>query len=77
MNAKQYNINLVQEREVHYLRTDKPLEQEYLTYPWRVQKSTGKTLDEPEDGNDHCMDALAYAVRDMERKPVEYGAVRF
>ncbi len=44
---------------------------------WRVQKSTGKTLDEPEDGNDHCMDALAYAVRDMERKQVEYGAVRF
>lgn len=77
VNGKKYNINLVQEREVHYLRTDKPLEQEYLTYPWRVQKSTGKTLDEPEDGNDHCMDALAYAVRDMERKQVEYGAVRF
>lgn len=53
------------------------LEQEYLTYLWRMQKSTGKNLDEPEDSNVHCIDALAYAVRDMERRQVEYGAVRF
>ncbi len=53
------------------------LEQEYLTYLWRMQKSTGKTLDGPEDSNVHCIDALVYAVRDMERKQVEYGAVRF
>lgn len=76
MNGKRYNIELVQRRKVHYLRSDKELEREYLTYAWRKKKSTGEILGEPEDGNDHCMDAIAYAVRDLERKQVEYGAVR-
>lgn len=76
MNGKRYNIELVQRRRIHYLRTDKELEREYLTYAWRKKKSTGEILDEPEDGNDHCMDAIAYAIRDLERKPVEYGGVR-
>lgn len=76
MNGKRYNIELVQRRKVHYLSTDKDLEREYLTYAWRKKKSTGETLDEPEDSNDHCMDAIAYAVRDLARKPIEYGGVR-
>lgn len=76
MNGKRYNIELVQRRKIHYLRTDKELEREYLTYAWRKKKSTGEILDEPEDGNDHCMDAIAYAIRDLERKPIEYGSVR-
>lgn len=76
MNGKRYNIELVQRRKVHYLRTDKELEREYLTYAWRKKKSTGEIMDEPEDGNDHCMDAIAYAVRDLERKPVAYGMAR-
>lgn len=76
MNGKRYNIELVKRRKIHYLRSDKELEQEYLTYAWRKKKSTGETLDEPEDGNDHCMDAIAYAIRDLERKQVIYGGVR-
>lgn len=75
MNGKLYNIELVKRRKVFYVQ-NKDLEREYLTYAWRKKKSTGEQLDEPEDGNDHAMDALAYAVRDMERKPVEYGGVR-
>lgn len=75
MNGKRYNIELVQRRKVHYLREDKDLEREYLAYAWR-KKRTGEILDEPQDGNDHIMDAIAYAIRDLERKPVEYGAVR-
>lgn len=74
MNGKRYNIELVQRRKIHYLRSDKELEREYLTYAWR-KKKTGEILDEPEDGNDHCMDAIAYAIRDLERKMVEYGKV--
>lgn len=77
INGKRYNINLVQEREIHYLRGDKELEREYLTYAWRKQKSSGKTLDQPEDGNDHALDALAYAVRDMSRKAVEWAEPRW
>lgn len=76
MNGKIYNIELVKRRKVHYLAQDKPLEREYLTYAWRKKKSTGESMDEPEDGNDHAMDAIAYAIRDMERKPIEYGGVR-
>lgn len=75
-NGKLYNINLVKERKIHYLAEDKDIEREYLTYAWRVKKSTGKTLDEPEDGNDHAMDAIAYALRDMDKKPVRYAQVR-
>lgn len=76
INGKMYNIGLVQERKVHYLAEDKDLEREYLTYAWRKQKSTGKTLDEPQDGNDHAMDAIAYAVRDLQNKPVAYVGAR-
>ena len=75
MNGKLYNIELVKRRKVLYIRNE-DLEREYLTYAWRVKKSTGEALDEPMDGNDHAMDAIAYAVRDMERKPIEYGGVR-
>lgn len=72
MNGKRYNIELVLRRKIYYRASDKELEQEYLSYAWR-KKKTGEILDEPVDGNDHCMDAIAYAIRDMERKPVEYG----
>lgn len=72
MNGKRYNIELVLRRKIHYRASDKELEQEYLSYAWR-KKKTGEILDEPQDGNDHCMDAIAYAIRDMERKPVQYA----
>lgn len=75
LNGKRYNIELVLRRKVSYLASDKEIEKEYLTYAWR-KKKTGEQLDEPEDGNDHILDALAYAVRDMERKPVEYARPR-
>ena len=74
MNGKRYNIELVLRRKIFYKASDKELEQEYLSYAWR-KKKTGEILDEPEDGNDHIMDAIAYAIRDMERKPVQYGGV--
>lgn len=74
-NGKIYNIELVQRRRVSYLRADRDLEREYLTYAWR-KKKTGEIIDEPEDGNDHAMDAIAYAMRDLERKLVEYGLPR-
>lgn len=72
MNGKRYNIELVQRRKVHYRECDKELEREYLTYAWRKKKSTGETLDEPVDGNDHCMDAIAYAIRDLHRKKFDF-----
>lgn len=72
MNGKRYNIELVQRRVVHYLKTDKDLEREYLSYAWRKKRSTGEWLDEPEDGNDHDLDALSYAIRDMARHKIQF-----
>lgn len=72
MNGKRYNIELVQRRIVHYLKSDQYLEKEYLSYAWRRKRSTGEYLDEPEDGNDHDLDALSYAVRDMARHKIQF-----
>lgn len=71
MNGKLYNIDLVKRRKVHYLSVDIEIEREYFTYGWRVQKSTGKTIDEPKDGNDHAMDAIAYGVRELSSRVVD------
>ena len=72
MNGKRYNIELVQRRIVHYLKSDQDLEKEYLSYAWRRKRSTGEWLDEPEDGNDHDLDALSYAIRDMARHKIQF-----
>lgn len=74
LNGKRYNIELVQRRQIKYTSRSKELEREYLSYAWR-RKKTGEYIDEPQDGNDHIMDAIAYAIRDMERPKVEYGGV--
>lgn len=76
MNGKRYNIELVQRRKVYYTASSKELEREFLSYAWRKKKSTGEVLDEPQDGNDHCMDAIAYAVRDMAKQPIIYAGLR-
>ena len=68
-------IEKVIERRVYYTASSKNLEREYLTYAWRKRKN-GEQLDEPQDGNDHILDALRYAVRDMAKKPIEYAGVR-
>lgn len=74
LNGKRYNIELVQRRQIKYTSHSKELEREYLSYAWR-RKKTGEYIDEPQDGNDHIMDAIAYAIRDMDRPKVEYGGV--
>lgn len=76
MNGKRYNIELVQRRKIRYLSSDKELEKEYLSYKWQTKRS-GEMLDVPEDGNDHIMDAVAYAIRSLERRQVEYASAIF
>lgn len=66
-------IDRVQQRRICYI--GKNLEREFLTYAWRKKRS-GEVLDEPMDGNDHLMDALRYAIDDLNRKVTEYGGVR-
>lgn len=72
INNVAYGISLVKERKVYYTAKSKNLESEFLTYAWR-KKKTGEVLDVPEDGNDHTLDAVRYALLDMARKPVQYA----
>ena len=58
-------LDRVMERQILY--SGENLKREYLSYAWRKKRS-GETLDEPEDGNDHLMDALRYAIDDLSRK---------
>lgn len=62
-------IERVSEYQVAY--DGKDLEREYLSYAWRKKKS-GELQDEPQDGNDHLMDALRYAVDDLSRPRFDF-----
>ena len=56
-------IDRVKEAQIIY--DGKNLEREYFSYAWR-KKRTGETIDAPQDGNDHLMDALRYAIDDTQ-----------
>lgn len=56
-------IDRVKDRKIQYI--GKNLEREFLTYAWRKKRSTDEILDVPQDGNDHLMDAIRYAVDDL------------
>lgn len=62
-------IDRVAQRQIIYHGAN--LKREYLSYAWRKKRS-GEVLDEPEDGNDHLMDALRYAVDDLSRKRFDF-----
>lgn len=66
-------IDYVSQRQIVY--TGENLRREYLSYAWRKKRS-GEVLDEPQDRNDHLMDALRYAIADLHRPVVSYGGVR-
>lgn len=62
-------IERVSEYQVLYY--GKNLEREYLSYAWRKKKS-GESMDEPQDGNDHLMDALRYGVDDLSKPRFDF-----
>ena len=62
-------IDRVKQRQIIY--EGKDLEREYLSYAWRKKRS-GEVLDEPQDGNDHLMDALRYAIDDLSKKRFDF-----
>lgn len=51
-------IELLQKKIVYYTANSTNLEQEYENHSWRVVQ--GVQLDEPEQGNDHAIDACKY-----------------
>lgn len=62
-------IDRVSQRQIKYCGHN--LKKEYLSYAWRKKRS-GEVIDEPEDGNDHLMDALRYAIDDLSKKRIEF-----
>lgn len=62
-------IDRVSQRQIAYCGSN--LKREYLSYAWRKKRS-GEILDEPQDGNDHLMDALRYAIDDLNKKRIEF-----
>lgn len=62
-------IDRVAQKQIVYSGDN--LKREYLSYAWRKKRS-GEILDEPEDGNDHLMDALRYAIDDLNKKRFEF-----
>lgn len=66
-------IDRVSEKEIHYVGDN--LRREYLSYAWRKNRS-GEQQDVPQDGNDHLMDSLRYAIDDYSRPSVSWGSLR-
>lgn len=62
-------IDKVQQKHIIY--EGKDLEREYLSYAWRKTRG-GETLNEPQDGNDHLMDALRYAIDDLDKPRFDF-----
>lgn len=62
-------IDRVKEKQIVYYGDD--LKREYLSYAWR-KKRTGEILDEPQDGNDHALDAARYAIDDLNRQRFDF-----
>jgi len=51
-------IELLQKKNIYYTASSTNIEQEYENHSWRVVQ--GVQLDEPEQGNDHALDAMKY-----------------
>lgn len=62
-------IDRVSQRQIVYSGDN--LKREYLSYAWR-KKRTGEVLDEPQDGNDHAVDATRYAIDDLSKKRIQF-----
>ena len=62
-------IDRVSQRQIVYAGDD--LKREYLSYAWRKTRG-GKLLDEPQDGNDHLMDAARYSIDDLSKTRIEF-----
>lgn len=62
-------IDRVQQRHIIY--EGKNLEREYYSYGWRKTR-TGKVMEVPQDGDDHLLDALRYAIDDISRPRFDF-----
>lgn len=70
---KQYGIDYVGQQKISVTKRSQNIWKEYLTYLHKEDKE-GKILNDPEDGNDHAMDAILYGfmgLRPQEEEIIE------
>ena len=63
------------ELNIKYTKNSTNLQKEYLRYMWATDRS-GKSLNVPQDGDDHALDAARYRLTEMFIPQIEYGGVR-
>jgi phage terminase large subunit len=71
---KQYGLDYVRQQRISVTRRSVNTWKEYITYLHKEDKE-GRILNDPEDGNDHAMDALLYGfmgLRPQEDEEEEY-----
>lgn len=68
---RQWSVNKVIELKIYYTKASTNLQREYLGYMWQTDRA-GKSLNVPQDGNDHLLDAARYKLIDIiDFKPVQ------
>lgn len=64
-------IQFVQKERISVTKRSTNLIKEYRNYMWLTDPKTGKTINEPMDDFNHCMDAIRYAFEDLKGKEPE------
>lgn len=74
----QWAISKIQEAKISYTKSSTNLQREYLGYMWATNRA-GKSLNIPEDGNDHLLDGAKYKLIDVIVPPkvADWAAPRF
>lgn len=73
---KQYGIDYVGQQRISVTRRSKNLWQEYISYLHK-EDNDGNIINEPEDGNDHAMDATLYGFMGLKPQKEEFKQIRY
>ena len=73
-DSVQHGIQYVQDQKISITKRSINLIKEYRNYLWTTDRD-GKIINEPENGMDHCLDALRYAL--VGQKPSDPMGVQF
>ena len=71
-----WSVNKLREMKIGYTSNSINLQKEYLSYMWETNRQ-GKSLNIPQDGNDHLLDAAKYKLIDLISPKTQWSAPRF
>jgi phage terminase large subunit len=73
---KQYGIDFVGQQRISVTKRSSNIWREYMSYLHKEDRD-GKILNDPEDGNDHAMDALMYGFMGLRPKKEEFKVPKY